>query len=513
MKYQYFLIAIFYSYSLSAQAQTKDITITDTVAGYYADQKPIPAKQYSFSEKIVAHNIDTVDGYAIVITEQTKTRKRWIYYVDLRDASVRWSKKSGAQSYIITEEVIVEQFSNNTSRGLSNDDGTMRWERKPSLIHADVKNHIGITNAGVGYDLHTGNEVWSRNLEIERGWTEHFMANDTTMMIVTPQTLHKLDIRTSRGWKYDQNPNFNMNADKQAAVNGAFMVGGLVGGVIAYAAVGGFQSAGPGKPVSQRIYMPTNLLIDKDKGYIVTDRKIACMEGENIKWEIDAPEGINAKSTLISIGDELWVTRAGGADAPQKKNKNSELPDIPLILMLGKETGSVKSKFKYDLKASFKDISERNDTAFVLLNNKLLQIHTGNHKLLQEISIDDKLITDAHATIFETDRQYLSLKKSYSSVNELYPGNTFISGPGDYILRFDDQFRFQDSLHKTSFYTLHKDINGYLLMHALSDNRGTTLVKNGKYYGHLATSQLFFVDRKLVYMTEKGINIIDALNE
>jgi hypothetical protein len=510
MRYAITLFLLILCSNTDAQDFATEVSIKQIQAGHVGHKTQISARQVSFPlYDVLNYDIDTQQNEIAIVLKQTRTSRKdnlIIAAIDLRGGGVKWSRRSTANGFIITTEVVVEQLRNKTTRAYNRSDGKLRWDRKPAFIYADRKNAVGISQDGIGYDLNTGKDIWMRNLDHFTGWANVFMSDDTTLYITAAATLHKLNTKTSNGWKYIIREGYIPKpGDGEAAV----IIGGVFFG-LAGATMAAIANAATANDYHK---FPSNILAYNNETYIVSDRKIACMAGDSAKWEIEAPIGFNAGSTLVVVGNELWVARPDDLEKIKKKTRKGPISNIPLFLFLNKETGQIKSRLPFDMTANFKDITLRGDTAFVLLKKGLLQIHTKDYKVLHQIDIDSTLTGNQHPAFFNTDAYYLSTKGNYALVNDVYPGNTFLAGKGDYVVRLDEQFRFRDSLHKTSFLKVQRQQNGLLYMNPIGDNNGTTLVKNGKYYGYIDAKDLTVFNNKIVCVTRNSINIIDAIPE
>lgn len=488
-----------------AQVSANDVQTVDMVVGQALGGKSITAKKYTFVHNIVKYDIDSASRRLILILqEKKKKRKHHIVSLNLNDFSINWSQKADGNSFVFTPHTVVEQDDHST-KCYDRHTGTLLWERNLRLMLFDQTMEVGITANGSAYDLRTGQEIWMRNLDYITGLLDVTKTDDSSLFLITTQALHRVNTRTSKGWKYNVLP---MNAAYNRAYGqNAFLIGaqlgmqyGALGGVIGSLAASAISS-GLANYEKRHSLQISNAISEGDKTYIVSDKKLACMNAENLEWEVDIPKNFISPFSVLSVTNDIWVI--GKAVANTRTNTLTAR-----FIVFNKQTGKIISEFTERENVLFKSIVAGTNGISVLLDKKLYLFDAFTHQMLSEKKVPD--ISNVCTGIFDAGPYYIEQNGSFVRLNEQYPNDIFLNRDTTVIYRHNHHMLFQDSITTDKVYSPSAKHGAYTFVHTAKKPDEHLMLSDGEKKAVVYAGDLFIVNDKIISIQQDNIYAIDV---
>lgn len=303
-----FLITILIPFWIYAQKNGFQVNESQYFYGVNSISKDsIKIKEFTFSDDFYKVHLDSSAQRiccSLRSLNNTKTAFSNVGYeflADLETKEIGWSRKVKFNNLELLEKNgLIYRSSKKFGNIIVNDEnGEQKYHTSSSL---DIV--LPEQNIALGYtlqlstgkaeqlyaiDLRNGNRLWERKIPSKFGLEEYVLINDSTL-IISSGGLHKIDLRTGKGWSKELETDYNFLKIKRQKIAKDLFIGGMLGVFI-------YNKIDKGKRVNSKA---SNFIIDNDQIIMTSVGKISSfnLKDGSLIWENAFSEEMTSASIL-----------------------------------------------------------------------------------------------------------------------------------------------------------------------------------------------------------------------
>lgn len=335
--------------------------------------KDITARQLRLKRDIICSMVIPGQDRLILLavnadryTGKWNTRGKFIG-IDLKTGRIAFVRKTAWPEFQITTQAILLQ-EGNTLRAISVKDGTLRWEKKHTLMrYVNDSLDFWISHTGTFYNIHGGEQQWINRIP-NLHTIEQVVSLAPDTLLISASGLHWVQLQ--QGIVHSYPAVTDRNYAKGRTQNTVMIITGIMASAIS------------GVPMSLSNYAPSmifrissNVLVDGNTLYYASRDSLLKLtrSGEHL-WSVSLDAKHTGLQQLIDLGDRLVYLNSGNAAGDTRNITTGS----PACRIYDKATGTHPVAVNLpDDETNIIDYVQRGDTLILLMPHHLITLNTG----------------------------------------------------------------------------------------------------------------------------------------
>ncbi|MFA8300881.1 MAG: hypothetical protein ACEPOV_12010 [Hyphomicrobiales bacterium] len=514
MKRIFIISFLFISFGLFAQKHDLNVTIHESTLGNnLLSGVGFNATEYYFPENV--YRIESADNnyLSIFLLQQRSNRKvfknrgKYVVY-DLNNNKLLWYRKQNIlQSRTLHRGNFIFYLKDRSTKCLdfytgekllSSDQSFIetRYNDKIALGYLEVSGTVYLEGVSLVKGSSFGIGFWNRKAKRASSINDIRQVNDSTLLVHCGG-LHKIDMKSGRGWSYDARTEIS----NRGLVIASAIVSGVVGGLTgAY-----FYPVSAPNVLSS---LCSDILEDEDHYYFASRDNIAKISKDNgqVLWVTNFPKKYASKSELMIHDGKVVMLNYGVGNFGGKYEEYGKM----FLSAYDINNGEEKYFILLDSCLGINDIRKLKDNILIGGVKKGFKISLSDGEIIEKDFFENS--HDYFSTSYNEGFYFKAKDEKWVEVADVDTSCIALTKPDGLTCLIDQNFN------------VHCEIKKENMMYRIADNSKLKVIADGDEYflidadgtelGHFPiATQCYFVDDKLYLVYKNSVYIIDTKKE
>ncbi len=422
------------------------------------------------SNPILDAQIDTIHEVLYLVLDNLKNGKPLeegvLLAYDLKSKTEMWTRemKTSMETFrlldtipSISTDTRTEIFHRDDGHVLKRYSGSIRFLASSSKIGI-AKYGSGATSGIIGLDMFTTESLWERRTPIEVGVSDMVLMGDTTLSFLS-SGLQLINVENGKGF-YE---NLKISYPASGYVTFAGGIGGIIGGMISAAIVGGIGSA-HSKSMILVGSQQKNWILDSSGVYLANQKELKKLDFRgNTIWRNPMPGKAKTVglSKLFFRDNDVFMVNNGIQYDP-----NSGTVYGPMFAArMDTETGGIKAylDIKTEKREYMNDYLVKENSLLFALNERILEVDIENFETINERKFNTGS-TKLGLKNIVSPPYYLKSDSVFFNPLEVNPKSFYIENSVGMKIEFSEEYELKAVVKRRDFYFQIQTIGDYNLI-------------------------------------------------